>query len=124
MPNDFFEDDDLLFYELSPTFRYARETSRTNQQNVRKVDRELDELEEKVEHLSLIVKSMWRILKANGLSEDKTLMKTMEKLDLEKENDSKPKECVKCKRVVAKHHLRCLYCGAEQEDIAKLWRKL
>ena len=76
------------------------------------------ELEHEVERLSLICEALWGILKDKHGLEDIDLIEKMTLLDLEdgkydgkNYKPSMPVGCRRCGRMLASHHLACLYCG-------------
>lgn len=78
--------------------------------------RRVRELEEKVDHLSLICQAMWKVLKSNFLLEEKDLAKIVRKVDLvdgktNKKNTKSPVKCIACRRMNHPRHEHCIYCG-------------
>lgn len=75
-------------------------------------------LDEKVDKLALICRSMWELLRDKYDLSDEILLNKVKEIDLLDGNlDGKvsipPKACSKCGRPVSKRHARCIYCGAE-----------
>ena len=74
------------------------------------------ELDNEVNHLTLICRAMWELLQErNNLSEQDLLAKVQE-IDLrDGKLDGKyrsTKECSSCHRALNRRHTRCIYCGA------------
>ena len=77
------------------------------------------ELERRVETLSLLCRAMWTLLQDRfGFSEEEILKRATELDLLDGRADGRvsvpAKMCTSCNRIIAPHHVRCLYCGAEK----------
>ena len=77
------------------------------------------ELQEQVDHLSLVTMAMSELLEEVGFSR-KMLIKKIEEIDLrDGKLDGKllsTNTCPECSRVVAPRHARCIYCGTKIND--------
>ena len=78
---------------------------------------EIAELQMKVERLLMVTEALWTILKEKHGLEDQDLLRQIVQIDLRdgrmdgKVASTPPKPCPKCERMVAKHSVRCMYCG-------------
>ena len=74
------------------------------------------ELENKIDHLSLVCMAMSELLEEVGFSK-KMLLAKIEEIDLrDGKLDAKlarSNKCSNCSRVIAVRHVNCLYCGAK-----------
>jgi hypothetical protein len=70
-----------------------------------------------IERLLLLSEALWTILKEQHGFDDEELVRRMVTVDLKdgkldgKVAKTPPSPCPKCKRPVAKRHIRCIYCG-------------
>ncbi len=76
------------------------------------------ELKQELERLSLICEALWEIVKEKQGLEDIDLIEHMTRLDLmdgkydgKKDTVQPPVPCRRCGRILAGHHMTCLYCG-------------
>ena len=88
--------------------------------DVRRNERSVAELEDRIDKLSMICCAMWTILQAHTDVKDEELIRLVQELDLcDGELDGKARieqvqPCRTCKRPVATRHIRCIYCGTER----------
>ena len=80
----------------------------------------INELEAKIDHLSMVSMAMCELLEELGFSKAQILSK-IEEIDLrDGQRDGKyapSNKCTSCSRLVAARHVRCLYCGTEVRAI-------
>lgn len=75
------------------------------------------ELKMEIERLLIVTEALWTILREKIEVDEEELVRQMVAIDLRdgkldgKLAKTPPVPCPKCKRVVAKRHTRCLYCG-------------
>ena len=87
--------------------------------------RKMFALEDKIDRLTLICMGMWSLLKEKGGCTEQELADVVREIDLSDGRlDGKVKrrkllECSRCKRVMAPRHIRCIYCGAERDDLVE-----
>ena len=78
------------------------------------------ELEQKIEHLSMVSMALCELLEEVGFSKSRILSK-IEEIDLrDGKRDGKlspSNTCSGCSRVVASRHTSCLYCGTKVSAI-------
>ena len=77
------------------------------------------ELGRRLEKLSLICRAMWTLVQERAnLSEKELIERTTEVDLLDGKADGRvsvpARECTTCKRTIAPHHERCLYCGGKK----------
>jgi ribosomal protein S27AE len=77
-----------------------------------------DQLEAKIDKLSLICQAMWALLEEHTTFTEAHLLAKVQEIDMEDGVlDGKravgPKVCPQCQRTFAAKHPRCLYCGAD-----------
>ena len=77
---------------------------------------DINTLDEKIDHLSMLVMAMGELLEDVGINKEMIVSK-VEEIDLrDGKLDGKlvtTKHCPSCKRTVSARHIRCLYCGHE-----------
>jgi len=72
--------------------------------------RDVEILNEKVEHLELINRAIWELLKECTALTEEDLMQRVRQFDLEAEANL-PKMCQACSRPNSVKRRNCLYCG-------------
>ena len=76
---------------------------------------EIRRLQDQIDHLSLVTQALCEFLQERGFDRSRLEAKVKE-IDMRDERPASAypntKNCAKCKRVVSKRHLRCVYCGA------------
>ena len=77
------------------------------------------EIERRLEKLSLICRAMWTLIQErSNISEKELLQRTTEIDLLDGKADGRvsvpAQECQTCRRTIAPHHDRCLYCGGKK----------
>jgi hypothetical protein len=110
-----------LFWEFKQQRDIAEARTRANASERTAIDsqRQIRELQERVDRLTLISAAMWDLLQERvGLSE-KALMDKIEQIDLtDGKLDGRLRKdaasCTKCNRSIASRHRRCIYCGEER----------
>lgn len=70
--------------------------------------REIEDLQEKVDQLTLICRALWSFLQERRDLSEADLIDRMEEM-----KRTEGAECPQCGRIMSRHHNRCLYCGAE-----------
>jgi hypothetical protein len=84
----------------------------------RRAETAVEELESRIDRLSMICCAMWTIIQAHTDVSDEELVRLVQELDLSdgfldgKAVTKQVRECATCGRPVANKHQRCLYCGA------------
>lgn len=74
-------------------------------------------LQAQVERLLIVTEALWSILKEKNALDDQELLRRMVQIDLRdgrldgRVAATPPEPCPKCRRVVAKGAVRCMYCG-------------
>jgi len=81
----------------------------------------INELEIKINHMTLICMALWSFIKENHSATDKELIQRITEIDLldgklDGALQTKAKKCPKCGNVMNKKHNQCLYCGGIQLD--------
>ena len=76
----------------------------------------IEELEIKVDRLTLVTQALWELLQAKAGLTESDLTALIEEIDLrdgvkDGKHTPTPKNCVKCNRVVSVRTNMCLYCG-------------
>lgn len=80
---------------------------------------QLQELEDRLERLSLVCRAMWTFLQeSQGLTEEQLFARVLEVDLIDGQADGRVKKtgrkCRQCGRVMSNRHHRCMYCGAEE----------
>lgn len=93
------------------------------------VQSEIRDLRERMDHLTMISMALWSLLKEHTDLTEEDLEARVEKIDLADGHlDGRVRvaiqNCSQCNRVVSKRHSRCLYCGAEVENLHGPFSKL
>jgi len=88
--------------------RQAKTMSHTNQVDI-------DQLQDKVEHLSLVCSALCEVMSGLGVSQQSIINK-VEEIDLrdgklDGNNTTSTNECNGCGRKISSRHKRCMYCG-------------
>ena len=81
---------------------------------------EVQEIQERLDRLALLTEALWSLLKDRSDTTDEELLEHVRAVDLQDGVlDGKVRrgasECASCGRMVGKHHLHCIYCGAETQ---------
>ena len=112
-----------IFWELplyAATAAAERRASSSEHQ-AQKANREVRQLEERVEKLTMVAAAMWTLLKrAHPSLTDDQLASAVQEIDLSDGRlDGRVRhdasQCPSCRRPIAGRHERCLYCGQEVE---------
>lgn len=85
----------------------------------RRQQRENDELEERLDKLTLICHAMWELLRDRAKMSEADLMEKVQQLDLrdgvpDGKVTARVSQCPKCDRTMSPRHKKCLYCGFEE----------
>jgi len=86
------------------------------QSAAREASSNAEQLEERLDRLSLVCMAMWSLLMDKTKLTEQDLMERVKLLDLmDRQEDGKAtrtiKKCPRCSRVMSPRHRRCLYCG-------------
>ncbi|NER79322.1 MAG: hypothetical protein F6K42_07000 [Leptolyngbya sp. SIO1D8] len=93
-----------------------RIAARANRQS-EKLEDTLDELEGRIEKLSMLCQAMWEVLQTKAKFPDTLLAAKLEEIQARNvgPNGKKVFHCASCNRALNKNHLnKCMYCGQEQ----------
>ena len=85
------------------------------ERNINRLSTQLQDLENRVDSLSLICQAMWELLQERTNVTENMLIEKVNEIDLEDGKlDSKRSKpvtyCLECHRPLSKRHHRCLYC--------------
>jgi ribosomal protein S27AE len=91
------------------------------QARAEQASRNVQQLEDRLDRLTLINMALWSFLKESANLTEEDLMNRVQRIDLsDGVADGKAKrqiaKCPKCDRTMSPRHKRCLYCGAEKLD--------
>lgn len=116
---------DNLFWPHVPMERagtfYARASEVTkNRNHTDRVGRAVEQLEQRIDRLSLVNEALWTLLRERVGVTDAELLERIREVDLsdgrlDGKVRRKPVDCPGCKRTVSNRHDRCLYCGQDIE---------
>ncbi len=114
-----------FFWEIFQT-KYIYDTKTDMRTRAREVEsktldtkRDIRELEEKIDKLSLVCRALWTYVQENHSLSEEDLMEKIKEVDLMdgtadgKLTNRNVLKCKSCKRVVNKRHNKCIYCGSE-----------
>jgi predicted Zn-ribbon and HTH transcriptional regulator len=101
------------------TARLAKETADLSRRRTTEAAGNIRELEDRLDRLTLACMAMWSLLQEKTKLTEEDLMERVKQIDLaDGQEDGKLKlgvsKCAGCGRVMARRHLRCLYCGADK----------
>ncbi|RVU86303.1 hypothetical protein EOL70_02315 [Leucothrix sargassi] len=109
-----------MIFDIFQQYRIERSRSealsKASEASGKAIDNKISirELQEQIDHLSLVTMAMSELLEEVGFSRQ-ALIKKIEEIDLrDGKLDGKlaaTNTCVKCSRVVAPRHSKCIYCG-------------
>lgn len=100
---------------------YSHRLSSTNlstaraERNVSRLSAQMQDLENRVDSLSLICQAMWELLQERTNVTEDMLIEKVHEIDLEdgKLDGKRNKQvsyCLECHRPLSKRHHRCMYC--------------
>lgn len=112
-----------IFWEI-PLYAAAASAERrasSSEHQAQKANREVRQLEARVEKLTMVAAAMWTLLKKQhpDLNDDRLAQMVQEidlsdgRLDGRVRHDAA--SCPSCQRPIAGRHERCIYCGQEVE---------
>jgi len=94
---------------------FLPDASNTERQT-REAKREIEKLRQEVDYLTLVVQSLWSLLKEKSELQDSQLMSVIKEFDLKdgrlnNRPHREPQLCPKCNRALSVESNNCLYCG-------------
>jgi rRNA maturation endonuclease Nob1 len=100
--------------------RDANRQANAAKADARRARTELEELGRRVERLSLMTEALWTLLRTRLKLTDEELVELARQIDLSDGHlDGRVRrasaECSGCGRMVAKKHVKCLYCGTPMQ---------
>ena len=110
-------------FNVMPTYTNRAVVDSETNKKIKSLSREnavvvelIEELEIKVDRLTLVTQALWELLQTKAGLAESDLTALIEEIDLrdgvkDGKHTSKPKNCVKCNRVVSVRTNMCLYCG-------------
>jgi len=89
----------------------------SNAAAARDAQREVRDLEDRLDRLTLVCMALWELLKERGELSEEDLATKVREIDLrDGQADGKiskqVKRCASCDRVMSPRHQACMYCGA------------
>ena len=87
--------------------RLSKEISRVSNNNNEKID----QLEAKLDKLSLITEALWEIVKETGVEESQLKSKIQQVTDLKTAKKKEKLSCTGCGMTVPAVNVKCMYCG-------------
>lgn len=105
-------------YDLFQNFRIKQASSDATdaKYTARNAAINVNEIRERLDYMSVVITAMCELLENVGFTETVLLEKIKEVDMRDGRLDGKlqkTKNCSSCGRVLAEHHLTCIYCGAE-----------
>jgi len=103
--------------------RDRQEDARTGAaRKARRARKTVQDLEERIDKLTLICMALWSFLKDQNKLTEETLLERIKEIDLrDGQIDGKVSKdvarCSQCDRVMSPRHTRCIYCGAERLSV-------
>ncbi len=106
-----------MFGVFHPPLSAGMETTVSSGAAARDARREVRELEDRLDRLTLICQALWELLKERGELTEEDLAVKIREVDLrdgraDGKISKQIKRCGKCDRVMSPRHQKCMYCGA------------
>jgi hypothetical protein len=109
-----------VFYELQQNARTgaAEATSARSASRVESMARRVDDLEERLNRLTLINVALWSLLEEQTPLTEEDLSRRVQEIDLadgkvDGKLHAQLEPCPRCGQTLSKRHRRCLHCGYE-----------
>lgn len=113
-----------LFWEMRQQSRIAeaKQHAQETRHIAKDTQRQIDELEDRIDHLTMITAAIWTLLQQRTGMSNQQLLDQVQAIDLSDgqldgrvRKDTRP--CSKCRRAIAPRHLRCIYCGEQASQV-------
>ena len=111
----------LLSRELRQQRRSIGRTALRATRRTMAVSARVDQLEQRLDRLSLVTQALWELVKRDRQLSDDDLARLVREVDLsDGVLDGKTPEtvcvCATCEQIMSPDHETCLYCGADRLD--------
>ena len=112
-----------MLYDIyqNSRIRHARQTAVDAKSKAQKSQRDVENLEQKVEMLLMVTEALWAIVKKSHKLDDSYLSQVIEEIDLKdgkldgKVGKTPPIKCSNCGKSITRGKTKCMYCGTKNE---------